>query len=151
MIEKLYLDLDGVFADFNKRVEQLSGQPIHELTRKSLWKAVNTDKQFFLNLELFPHSIELWNFVKRYDPIFLTGAPASHSFAEQKRKWVSNHFGADRITLVVPKHDKKNYAGVNRVLIDDNPSLIDEWKANNGIGILFCSVEQVIRELKTQD
>ena len=49
--------------------------------------------------------------------------------------------------LFVPK-DKQDY---KRILIDDTPKKIIEWKAAGGIGILHKSYRQTVKELKKLD
>jgi hypothetical protein len=49
---QVFLDLDGVFADFDARVKPLTGKHPGQLDRARLWKMVNANKRFFAELEL---------------------------------------------------------------------------------------------------
>src|SRR5690606_30652123 len=83
---QVFLDLDGVFADFDKRVKRLTGKHPGELDRATLWKMVNRDKRFFAELELIEGCMVLWEATRDLEPIFLTGAPSSKVFQQQKRE-----------------------------------------------------------------
>ncbi|GAB3552173.1 hypothetical protein GCM10027343_37340 [Noviherbaspirillum agri] len=133
---QIYLDLDGVFADFDARVKHLTGKHPHQLDRAHLWKMVNADKRFFAELELIEGCMLLWEATKDLEPIFLTGAPSSRVFQEQKREWVSRIFGQEFVVHVVPRKLKQDFSGPHKVLIDDTPENIEQWIARGGHGIL---------------
>lgn len=136
-IKKLYLDLDGVFADFTKRVTEIAGRPPHELHKGRMWAAVHSDKRFFANLDFMPGALVLWEGVKHLNPSFLTGAPSSQAFRDQKKEWVAAKFGDHHEVIVLPRREKKLYSGIGHVLIDDTGDLIDEWRSKGGIGIHY--------------
>lgn len=148
---QLYLDLDGVFADFEKKVKELSGFTPTELKSrgKGLWKFIMDDKQFFASLEFMPDAEYLWEYTKQYDPIFLTGAPPGERFQQQKRDWVSSKFGAQYETIVLPKKDKQLHSGTGKVLVDDTHSNIEQWISAGGDGILHQKdVHQTIENVE---
>lgn len=148
---QVFLDLDGVFADFDARVMRLTGKHPGELSRNDLWKAVNRDKRFFAELELIEGCMLLWEATRDMEPIFLTGAPSSRVFQEQKREWVARVFGPEFAVHVVPKKLKQEFSGPGRVLIDDTPSNIEQWEARGGHGILHtgdhASTVKALQEL----
>lgn len=131
-----YLDLDGVFADFEKRVAELAGRPIHQVVKKDLWKIVMADKDFFIKLEMVEDAHILWEYTKQYSPSFLTGAPPGERARSHKKEWVSKKFGEEWTTIVLPAKDKQLHSGPNKVLIDDNVKNISEWISKGGHGIL---------------
>lgn len=133
---QVYLDLDGVFADFDARVKHLTGKHPSQLSRDRLWKMVNADKRFFAELELIEGCLVLWEATRDLEPIFLTGAPSVKAFQEQKREWVARVFGPEFIVHVVPKRLKQDFSGPHKVLIDDTPENIEQWIARGGYGIL---------------
>lgn len=148
---QVFLDLDGVFADFDARVKHLSGKHPHQLERARLWKMINADKRFFAELELIEGCMELWEATKDLEPVFLTGAPSSKVFQEQKREWVARIFGPGFTVHVVPKKLKQDFSGPGKVLIDDTPENIEQWIARGGHGILHkgdhASTVQALRQL----
>ena len=74
--------------------------------------------------------------VKRHQPVFLTGAPASKEFQKQKKDWVARIFGLDFKVYVVPKQNKQDYSGPSSILVDDTIENIENWIAKGGQGIL---------------
>jgi hypothetical protein len=133
---QVFLDLDGVFADFDARVKRLCGKHPNQLDRPRLWKIINSDARFFAELELIEGCLLLWEATKDLEPIFLTGAPSSKIFQQQKREWVSRIFGPEFMVHVVPKRRKREFSGPHKVLIDDTPENIEQWIEAGGIGIL---------------
>jgi hypothetical protein len=83
--------------------------------------------------------------------VFLTGAPSSRVFQEQKREWVARIFGPEFVVHVVPKKLKQEYSGPGKVLIDDAPANIEQWVARGGHGILHtgdhASTVKALQEL----
>ena len=143
----LFLDLDGVFSDFNRRVHHLSGKQPHELGNK-LWKIIMADKQFFASLELMKDAEYLWEYVKQYDPVFLTGAPPGERSREQTRAWVAEKFGDKYTTIVLPKKDKQLHSGPHKVLVDDTQVNIDQWIDKGGHGVFHRDVWETIDRLE---
>ena len=47
-----------------------------------------------------------------------------------------------------PAKFKADFAGENKILIDDRDDTIAQWKANGGIGIHHTSASNTIKELK---
>lgn len=132
---QVYLDLDGVFADFDARVKRLTGKHPSQLDRGHLWKMVNSDKRFFAELELIEGCMLLWEATKDLEPIFLTGAPTSKTFQQQKKEWVTRLFGPEFVVHVVPRKLKADFSGPHKALIDDTRENIEQWVARGGHGI----------------
>ena len=132
---EVYLDLDGVFADFEGRVKLITGKHPHEMSSNSLWKAIHRDTEFFYNLEFMENAHILWEYTKQYSPKFLTGLPSGRGSKEQKIRWVAEKFGTEHETIVLPKREKQLHSGPNKVLIDDTRTNINEWVLKGGHGI----------------
>jgi len=133
---QVYLDLDGVFADFAKRVKHLTGKQPEQLEKNRRWRIIQSDKRFFAELELIEGCMALWEATKDLEPIFLTGSPTNPVFHEQKREWVARIFGPEFTVHVVPRKLKQEYSGPGKILIDDMQENIDQWNARGGHGIL---------------
>lgn len=137
------LDLDGVFADFEGGVKRISGKLPHELPKNKMWAIVHSQKDFFLKLERLEEGIILWKHIETIHhelgiPVrFLTGAPSSHAFREQKKEWVIKHKGDKYETIVLPKKDKQLYSGPWQILIDDTAINIDQWVEKGGYGLFY--------------
>ena len=65
-----------------------------------------------------------------------------------KSLWVKDHIPGTPLIFRQAKK-KSEFAGPNKILIDDREDNINEWREAGGIGILFTSTGQVINELKT--
>src|SRR5262245_61058134 len=101
---KLYLDLDGVLANFDKRVEELLGTDnIYKWEfiygPKAFWDALNeADENFFVDLEPMPGADRLFDTaltLARGDLSILTALPRTNAGVvdRDKRRWVEGHFG----------------------------------------------------------
>lgn len=146
---QIFLDLDGVFADFDSRVRRLTGKHPNDLEKSRLWKIINNDKRFFAELELIEGCMQLWEATRDLEPVFLTGAPSAKIFHEQKREWVARVFGPEFTVHVVPKKLKQDFSGPGKILIDDTPVNIEQWNARGGHGILHTGDhESTVRALQ---
>jgi len=130
-----FLDMDGVFADFDRRVLEISGKLPYQFDR-GMWKFIMSDREFFAKLEFMPDAEHLWEYTKQFKPTFLTGAPPGERSQNQKREWVAKRFGDEWTTIVLPKKDKQLYSGPNKVLIDDTPVNVEQWSDKGGHGVL---------------
>jgi hypothetical protein len=72
---KLFLDLDGVLADFDRGVETLLGRNPHELPPPRMWSALAKAPEFYGTLEMMHDAQRLWDFCKPFRPTILTGLP----------------------------------------------------------------------------
>lgn len=143
MTIELYLDLDGLFADFDGRIRKLTGRWPWEISRGYLWATVAKDDRFYYQLELYPESIQLWEFCKKHDPWFLTGAPSMKSATVDKQDWTSLKFGDywKARTIVLPKKDKPKYAKSNAILVDDTQKNLSAWAEAGGIAVWHAGRE----------
>lgn len=70
-----------------------------------------------------------------------------------KIKWLKKHkitpfIPNDRIIIVDSAEDKRRYADVEIILVDDFVQNIKEWRTSGGIGILHTSAKKTIKELE---
>ena len=66
-----------------------------------------------------------------------------------KPRWAQRHFGIPENQVIVCKrHEKQEYSGPSKVLVDDYIKNIVEWKKAGGLGIHYRSPSQVIGDLK---
>ena len=158
---KIYVDLDGVLADFVKGVAKLLDGGYSEKRyesdskyRSKMWKAVKEYSKkggkLWLELEPMSDAKKLWDYVKNYDPEILsaTGNP-EYGAGEQKHKWVAKHVDPKvKVNLTRTSAEKANHAKENYILIDDKSKSINPWKAAGGIGILHKNAANTIAQLK---
>jgi hypothetical protein len=151
------LDLDGVFADFDKKISELNnGIPCASVPRGRLWASVGQYDEkvgpFFESLEKMQGADTLWNFVNSnfVNKFFLSAAGYTpKDGVGQKKRWVAKNYGNSVVCKVVTSSsDKAAFAGPNVILVDDRNKSIDPWVAAGGIGVLHKSAEDTIRQLK---
>lgn len=153
---KIFQDLDGCLADFDKRIVELTGKHPSELKAKELWGAAARDDRFFANLEWMPNGQKLWNYIKGYNPEILTGIPYGKWAPGQKREWCVKHLGPEVVVHTVFSKDKWKEAqkAVDDkfipVLIDDTLKLKKAWEDVGGIFIHHndANIDATINELK---
>mgnify|MGYP001096855941 CR=1 FL=1 len=145
---KIYCDLDGVLADFERGVKKLTGKYPHEQSKKDMWNAIYSIPNFFQTLDWIPEGRNLWNYIKGWNPTILTGLPASENGAQQKQLWCAEHLGRNVPVIVCRSADKQRYAEPNAILIDDRNDNIAQWKAQGGIGILHRTWPKTLNQLQ---
>lgn len=149
----LYLDMDGVLADFNK--EYVKYDP-KKADRKKFRSAVMDDK-IFEKLDFMPDTQELLNHVSRLNGITIeiltsmgTHDPFQGSAAKmQKLNWLKSKNIPYKANFVREKKEKSQYATPNSILIDDSIGCITPFKEAGGRGILHHKASETIRILDT--
>jgi len=147
----LFCDLDGVLADFEQGVFDLfqTQKPPSEIPPALLWSKINKSKTFFENLPWTRRGKELWEHIRQYDPIILTGVPPGNkSAAEQKRAWVQRELGADVHIITCLSKDKPKYCLMQSILIDDQDKNETEWKIKGGKFLLYHEdkLEEIVEQ-----
>lgn len=152
----LYVDMDGVLADFHKKAEKLIGNPLNKETKKEFWKKLKSlSKEEFMdfweNLDWMPNGKKLWTSVAKYDPIILSspGFSLASDIEKAKMKWIDKNLHP-KPNKIIFEVDKTKYANPNSILIDDLSKNIDPWKSKGGVGFLYIpsSLDDVLKELK---
>lgn len=133
----VFCDLDGVLADFEQGVIDRFKKGPDQLNPGTMWGVINKSNTFFETLPWMPRGRELWEHIKQYDPIILTGIPRSTKAAEQKRRWCARELGTEIHVITCSTKDKPKYCVTNAVLIDDRPNNLNEWNSKRGKFILY--------------
>ena len=144
----LYLDLDGVLADFDAHVEQLFGKPPSRLPLAEMWARAEATPGFFETMPLVPDAIVLWRYCEPFEPRILTGLPRGDWAAEQKRRWVRRHLGPHVPVITCMSRDKCQYARPGDVLVDDTPRYAHLWEARGGIFVRHRSAADTVERLR---
>lgn len=159
---QIYQDLDGCLADFEERFEHFTGllpDEWKEKAEREYGEKMATDKfwdiidnqvgmRFWRGMSWMPQGQELWDYIKQHNPIILTAPSIQDCSKEGKTLWVKDNLGDYEVIFSSAK-EKPNYSGPNKILIDDREDTILDWKARNGIGILYKGdTQETIRQLK---
>jgi hypothetical protein len=148
----VYLDMDGVLADFFGGVEKMYGvEHWKELTNdktKDLKKEVIdriTGTNFFATLPKFDSADALIQMIKKFTggkfSINTSPLRGDHSnSAKYKKLWIQNNIEQPDDIVVTGR--KESYAkdkgtGTPNILIDDRPVNIQKWQSAGGYGILY--------------
>ena len=155
---QLFCDLDGVLADFNDGVYRIFKKNPAELKPQLLWSRLATTPNFYANLNFMPNGQLLWDTIRFFDPIILTGVPSGNWAAPQKRIWVQEKLGdsyqvittknqANKCQQVINERDGKK---VISILIDDREKAKQPWEENGGVFILYDDSNMIdaLQELK---
>lgn len=143
---KLYLDMDGVLADFNKEYTKID--PNKE-DRKKFRSAV-LDYKIFEHLDFMPDTQELLNHVSRLHGVtceILTSMGTHDPFQgesakTQKLKWLNAKNIPYKANFVRSKEEKAQYATPTSILIDDSVGCISPFIRAGGHGILHVTASE---------
>ena len=148
----VYLDMDGVLADFFGGVEKLYGvQHWKELTSdktKDLKQEVInriTGTDFFATLPKFESADALVDMVKKFTggKFSINTSPLrgdNENSAKYKKIWISNNIDAPDEIIVTGRKEtyaKDKATGTPNILIDDRPVNIERFRNAGGYGILY--------------
>ena len=159
---QIYVDMDGVLTDFERRFEQFAGVTPNEFidqktiefgkkkAEEQFWDLI--DKQigvrFWVGMPWMPQGEKLWKYIKKFKPIILYSPSRDESSRIGKGLWVKRNIPGTPLKLAYKADGKARYASPTSILIDDRDDNIERWKSSGGIGIKFISADQVINDLE---
>ena len=152
----LYLDMDGVLADFFSAFAKKFGKEHWKMIQdkeRAITQLQHTD--FFNTLEAFDTASELIEFARSTGDWGICSSPLRgdrDNSAYWKRVWLDRYGFMPDIDKLIFTGAKENYAvdkldGTPNILVDDKPSNIDRWKKRGGIGFLYQANENDLNEL----
>ena len=143
----VYLDMDGVLADFFGEVAKEHDVGYwREIHRKDLGiDQVAQQPGFFEMLPILPNAGNLMHGVlhlsKKYSILSSPLLSNVEESSKEKMEWLQRHLKNHQPQAVIFDHEKYKYAqqpnGTPNILIDDWDTNIRLWEANGGIGILY--------------
>jgi hypothetical protein len=146
----LFCDLDGVLADFEKGVYNKFKKYPDQLNPGLMWGVINKSSDFFETLPFMPKGGELWDNIRHYNPIILTGLPKkSDAIKQQKINWCKRELGDDVDVITCLTKDKCKYCLRDAILIDDRTSNLNKWTERGGKFILYSEdkLETIIQKV----
>ena len=147
---RLFLDADGVLADFDQGAKRLLGmspkQYIAKHGRGAFWKRLANANNFYGTLPQMPDAQILFDAVKHLKPTILTGLPLGNWAPPQKVEWAAEHFpGVPIITCMA--RDKHKHMHPGDVLVDDREKHRAEYEAAGVIFVHHRNAEDSLRQL----
>ena len=156
---KIYVDMDGVVADFDKRFRDLSGMNPNDYEAKNgknaFWDFIDVKHKlaFWVGIPPMQDAQRLIDYVSKHDYEMLTAPSIKKESLMGKGLWIRN-WAKKGLFPSKPKvnyksaKNKHHFAAPNHILIDDKQSTIDSWNAAGGVGILHTSASNTINQLK---
>ena len=160
---RIYVDLDGVVADFCKAVALLFGKDWDECVKNHLdnggsntsseftaevlnikpsqmWAAINNSPNFWEEIPEYDNAKTLYEMIKKYGDVYICTSPGQSLTAPSgKMRWLkNNNYKVNKNFVITP--EKYLLAGEKSVLIDDTEKQIDKFNEHGGIGILYPQV-----------
>jgi len=153
----LYLDMDGVVADFDEYAARTLGVPPSQgIYPDETWYKLATNARLYRDLIPTPYASQLvyqceqFCSKKQYDLKFLTAVPKGNDVPwafYDKVYWARNYFATIPVMFGPFSKDKHVHCQPGDILIDDRRSNIEEWRNSGGIGILHKDYTDTINQL----
>ena len=148
---QLFLDCDGVLADFDHGATAILGMPPKAFEKRHglgrFWAKLARAPDFYFSLPLLPGATDLFDAVKHLDPIILTGLPQGNWAADQKVRWAAKHFPGTRIITTMARN-KRNHGKPGDVLVDDMMKHAHLWEEMGGVFVHHRNVPETLAALR---
>jgi hypothetical protein len=157
---KIYLDMDGVVADFRANALRVIGAspPTGDVYPDADWKRLRDNPHLFLGLPLMPRAHELVNVARKYrdqlgwELLFLTAIPHNNDLPwafHDKAEWVRLHFSEIPVHFGPYSQDKfLHCTNPGDILVDDRSDNCRDWQRAGGLAFkvgrtLDLTIEQL--------
>lgn len=140
---KVYLDLDGVIANFEKRFIELFQESPGEFRDRKEWSTNWTtfiEGKHFETLDWWPGGQELLDYLIRNNvDVEILSSSGGNKFhdkvVEQKLVWLEKNHISYKANVVAGRKKKAEFATPDSILIDDTDDVIKAFREAGGIGI----------------
>jgi 5'(3')-deoxyribonucleotidase len=153
----IYLDMDGVVADFFLSVCQMYGKEYQEshakllpgdwwltgflgpITQDDMWMEINRrGEHFWEHMPEYPHSQQLYNKLRNYAPVKFLSDPGPHPHVwAGKVKWLHRFVPGITAKDIHLTADKAAVSAPRRLLVDDHDDNCTRWRNEGGGAVLF--------------
>jgi len=150
----LYLDMDGVVADFDEYAARTLGVPPSQgIYPDEVWYKLATNARLYRDLLKTNYADQLvyecrdLTLTKGYNLIFLTAVPKGNDVPwafYDKMMWANRYFPDIPVHFGPFSKDKWHHCRPGDILIDDRQSNIDEWQSAGGIAIHHTTIEKTL-------
>lgn len=146
----LFLDCDGVLADFDAGARKLLGTDVRTFEerhgKREFWRRLAKAPDFYATLPEMPDARTLFEAVEQLKPTILTGLPLGNWAAPQKVRWAAQHFpGVPIITCMA--RDKHRHMSKGDVLVDDRLNHRGAWEEAGGVFVHHRTARESVAEL----
>ena len=174
-ILKIYFDMDGVLADFDAGLAEITKRNDLNMTtdlmneeqrraKKEMWLEIERRPVWWHERDEMPGAREMLSKAHKIaggNIFVLSKAPSAKNFIEKekyqefvrqaKKEWIAEHFPEffppENVIVMIGSKAELMKPGPNDILIDDRADNVEAWVREGGRGIVFKSAEQVIEEL----
>ena len=156
---EVYVDMDGVLADFFKDWNRMVGVGHWKEIKdpEAALDMIRKNPTFWIDLDVLSNAPRLLGAIKKFaNSYYICTSPLGKdpNCEPQKREWAKKYLSAFAPKEVYVTHNKPQFAvqpdGTPNVLIDDFGKNIVAWQNAGGIGIHYenNNVESAIKQLK---
>ena len=157
----LYIDMDGVVADFNGFASTVLHEPVDFATEKwtpEQWEKLRNHPCLYKYLPKTPQADEVIALARRFrkelgwEVYMLTAVPKANDVPDafsDKIHWMLRHYPDIAVRFGPFAKNKKDHCEPGDVLFDDRPSNCEEWRQSGGRAILAKDADRALEELKT--
>lgn len=149
MKHTLYIDMDGVVADFDRAViERFNITDKDKLTdtrwSRDIWQKIVQDPHFYRTLPKMPQADTMIKIARKFrdnlgwNLYMLTAIPRDNDMPDciyDKVLWMQQYYPDIPVRFGPYSHDKQHFAKPGDILVDDKPSNIQEWRSQGGTAI----------------
>jgi hypothetical protein len=160
MSKKIYLDMDGVVADFRSYATGKIGlqhPAVGDLYPDQDWQRLRDNPHLFAQLPIMARANELVNIARNYrdqlgwELMFLTAIPHNNDLPwafHDKAEWARLHFTDIAVHFGPYSSDKHLHCSLGDILVDDRLANCRDWESAGGIAFkVGRTLDSVIEEL----
>jgi len=144
----IYIDMDGVVADFDTRAREIikkeKTHPQQERWDNASWSKLKSHPNFYRNLPKMPQADAMIDLARRFrDELnwklyILTAIPRNNDMPDvfhDKILWIHDYYPDIRVRFGPYSDDKHVHCDQGDILVDDRTSNCEEWTRAKGIAV----------------
>jgi 5'(3')-deoxyribonucleotidase len=157
----LYIDMDGVVADFNGFAATILNTRVEQGAQKwseEQWKKLRDYPCLYRYLPKTSHADEIISLAQMFQNVLgwevymLTAVPKGNDVPDafhDKILWMQKYYPNIKVRFGPFAVNKKDHCKPGDVLIDDRISTCEEWEEAGGRAILATDLDRAVEELKS--
>lgn len=165
MTQTIYLDMDGVVADWDRAATEflgadsrvdMAGQPEGRWPEDD-WNRLKNNQHFYSELPEMPQARELVGVARQFrdelkwDLLFLTAIPRGNDMPwafNDKIRWAGFHFPDISVHFGPYSHEKYMHCSQGDILVDDRLDNCNQWRKAGGVAVQVTKdYDRAIRDL----